>query len=166
MNITLAKDKDLSLIMDMYSKCKKDMIKKGNDQWDGEYPDKKTIGLDIKEKNLYVIVEKGVCVAAIALNEMQAPEYENVNWQLKYGKCLVIHRLAVSPDFQGRGIAKNIMKFVEEKALLNAYKSIRLDTYCKNESAINFYKKCSYNIVGEVSFSHKSLPFKCFEKIL
>lgn len=47
MNLRLAKENDLILIMEMLSIVKKHMIENGNDQWNGEYPDSDTLKKDI-----------------------------------------------------------------------------------------------------------------------
>ncbi|MDS1002474.1 MULTISPECIES: GNAT family N-acetyltransferase [Clostridium] len=166
MNLRLAKENDLILIMEMISIVKKHMIENGNDQWDGAYPDQDTLKKDIIDENLYTIIEENNCMAIIVINKFQAPEYESIHWKLNDNSPLVVHRLAVNPKFQGKGIAKTIMSFVDEKARKLNCKSIRLDTYSKNKVAINLYKKLGYSIVGEVYFRGKENPFKCFEKII
>ncbi|GAA0743171.1 GNAT family N-acetyltransferase [Clostridium oceanicum] len=162
----IAAENYIDSIMKMLKLCKKDMLIKGNSQWDADYPDKKTLIEDIKKENLYVIMDKEECIAMICLNEDQSPEYKKLKWELNDENALVVHRLAINPIHQGKGLGKKIMEFVEEHGLSNGYKSVRLDTYCENEIAINFYEKCGYNIIGEVNFEGKHLPFKCFEKIL
>ncbi|EJO5348542.1 GNAT family N-acetyltransferase [Clostridium botulinum] len=166
MELRLAKEKDLKFIMEMITIVKKHMIQNGNDQWEGEYPDIDTLKRDIIKGHLYTVIQEDNCLAIIAINKEQAPEYKGVNWRLNDNCPLVVHRLAVNPKFQGKGIAKNLMAFVEEKAKKHKNASIRLDTYSKNKTAINLYKKLGYSIVGEVYFRDKELPFKCFEKII
>ncbi|NFD42781.1 GNAT family N-acetyltransferase [Clostridium botulinum] len=165
MNLRLAKEKDLNFIIEMITIVKKHMIENDNDQWDEEYPDMETLRRDIINEDLYTIIEENNCMAIIAINKDQAPEYKNVQWKLDDKSPLVVHRLAVNPKFQGKGVAKTIMSFVDEKAKEQNCKSIRLDTYSKNKVAINLYKRLGYSIVGEVYFRGKELPFKCFEKI-
>ncbi|MFV3013636.1 GNAT family N-acetyltransferase [Clostridium botulinum] len=166
MNLRLAKEKDLNFIMEMITIVKKHMIENDNDQWDEEYPDMETLRRDIINEDLYTIIEENDCMSIIAINKDQAPEYKNVQWKLDDKSPLVVHRLAVNPKFQGKGVAKTIMSFVDEKANEQNCKSIRLDTYSKNKVAINLYERLGYSIVGEVYFRGKELPFKCFEKIV
>ncbi len=46
---------------------------------------------------------------------------------------MVIHRLAVDPEFQGLGLSSILMKYVENYAIKNSYFAIRLDAYTGNE---------------------------------
>jgi ribosomal protein S18 acetylase RimI-like enzyme len=52
--------------------------------------------------------------------------------------------LIVNPTYQSKGIGKNLMKFVEEKAP----KKVILDVLIKNP-AVGFYKKIGYKILKE-----------------
>ncbi|MCR1934221.1 hypothetical protein NSA27_05860 [Clostridium tepidum] len=56
MNLRLAKESDLDLIIEMISIVKKHMIENGNDQWNGKYPDINTLKKDIIDENLYTII--------------------------------------------------------------------------------------------------------------
>lgn len=165
MNLRLAKESDLDLIIEMISIVKKHMIENGNDQWNGKYPDINTLKKDIIDENLYTIIQENNCITIVAINKCQAPEYKSVYWKLNDDSPLVVHRLAVNPKFQGKGIAKTIMNFVDEKAIKLNCKSIRLDTYSKNKVAINLYKKLGYSIVGEVYFRGKKIHLNVLKKL-
>ena len=80
---------------------------------------------------------------------------------------IYIHRLAVHPDYQKKGIGKSLMTFAEEYAKINDFKSIRLDTFSKNIRNNKFYKSRNYNQLGNVFFPMQSeYPFHCYEKII
>ena len=81
-------------------------------------------------------------------------------------KIQVIHRLAVHPDFQRKGIARNLMDFAEAHAKNNSFTSIRLDAYTGNKRVLQFYENRGYIKRGEVKFKGRSLPFACMEKQL
>ena len=44
----------------------------------------------------YVLKYNGKCVAYVAINEEQSPEYNQLNWFTDERKVLVIHRLSES----------------------------------------------------------------------
>ena len=49
----------------------------------------------------------------------------------------------------------------------NGNKSIRLDTFSLNKTAVNFYKSLNYSQVGKVNFpKRKDSDYTCFEKEL
>ncbi len=161
-----AQQTDLQDVMHMYAECIKDMQQAGIFQWDENYPSADKIAGDIAERSLFVIRAGDRIDAAAVLNELQEPEYRDVNWRCGNAPNLIVHRLAVRPQRHKQGVANNIMDFVERFGRENNYVSIRLDTYSGNFRAVNLYKRLGYDHVGEVFFRGKKLPFFCFEKAL
>lgn len=103
-------------------------------------------------------------VGVIAINEIQDEEYKSIHWQNNDGKILVIHRLAIHPRSQKRGLAKQLMDFAEDYAVTNNYSSVRLDAYSGNQRVLRFYENRDYKKQGEVFFPKRILPFYCYEK--
>jgi ribosomal protein S18 acetylase RimI-like enzyme len=82
-------------------------------------------------------------------------------------KNLYIHRLAVDPNFQKKGIGKSLMDFAEDYAKKNQFKTVRLDTFSQNKRNNKFYKSREYVKLGDVFFPMQSeYPFHCYEKII
>ena len=78
-----------------------------------------------------------------------------------------MHRLAIHPKFQGRGLALKLMNFANEFANQNNCESIRLDTFSGNPRNNKFYILQGYTKIGEIYFRNQSdMPFNCYEKIL
>ena len=102
----------------------------------------------------------------IAINEDQSSEYNNLSWVCNEGKVIVFHRLAVQPNKQRTGIAKELMDFAENYANNNEFTSIRLDAYSGNPKALRLYEQRGYKIVGQVYFPMRELPFNCYEKVI
>jgi len=98
----------------------------------------------------------------MVLNEDQAEEYRNLDWNYTSGKQLVIHRLCVDPKAQGHGIAKKLLKYTDNFATQNRYNAIRLDAFPPNERAIKLYERNGYTKVGSVKF--RKGKFYCYEK--
>ena len=69
-----------------------------------------------------------------------------------------------NPEFQGKGIAKKLLKFVENFATKNNYSYTRLDAYSGNEKALKLYENFCYKKVGQIFFPLRDLPFYCYEK--
>jgi len=146
-------------------------MKKNNlDNWSNDYPNATVLARDIKRGNLYVAKASNqqYISAIMTLDEEQSAAYAGVNWQRKAGKVLVLHRLAVHPLYLRQGIARKMMKFMENHALTNNYNSIRFDVYSKSLGAIQLYETCGYTRVGKVYFLHKgtTAPYWCYEKLL
>ncbi len=65
---------------------------------------------------------------------------------------LMIHKLYILPQMQGKGVGKNIMDYVTEIAIQNANNKLRLKVFHKNSKAIEFYQKCGfYKIATETT---------------
>jgi len=150
------------LIMD----CRKAMESEGVFQWTDKYPTLEIFSNDIQKGNLYGLNKNGKIAGVININELQDPEYKLIKWKNSDVKIMVIHRLAVHPEYQKQGLAKKLMDFAEDFAIENNYTSIRLDAFSNNPRALRFYENRDYQRQGEVFFPGRDLPFYCFEKIL
>ena len=97
----------------------------------GIYPVRKDAEDGIREGNLFVAVENGDIIGSMILRHEPEPAYLNVSWQaeLDYSNVLVIYTFVVNPKFLKRGVGKNMLDFIEEYAMDNKIKSIRLDVY-------------------------------------
>lgn len=157
---------DFADLFPIYRAAKENLDKQGIYQWTDTYPNEQIIRSDIEKGVLYVLKSEGEIVGAMNLSEEQEPEYANIEWEYDNTKVMVLHRLVISPDFQGHGWGKVCMDFAEDYARRHKYKSIRLDAYSRNTSVINFYKNRAYKIRGEVHFPNRIHPFFCLEKDL
>jgi len=137
-------------------------------QWDENYPNEKVVLRDLEKENTFIALSDGQIVGTIVLNEDQDAEYRQLHWLTEnYSKNLVVHRLAVRPSHQGKGIAGKLMNFSEEFGKSEGYDSIRLDTLSINSQNVSFYLKRGYLKIGQVFLSYKNeKPYVCFEKIL
>jgi len=141
-------------IIAMTKLCAADLISKGISQWDENYPDLNTIRTDIHQGELFKYVLDDTVVGIVVLNENQDPEYSELNWITPdNSRNLVVHRLAVHPEHQGKGIARQLMDFAEERAKRDGYESIRLDTFTQNKRNQKFYDNRGYQRTGEVYLS-------------
>lgn len=165
-NIVKANKNDIEKIMMLIKACVENMQANDIYQWDEEYPDLETVTDDIIEENLYIMKDDDNINGIVTINEQQDDEYSEVIWRSNSPKILVIHRLAVDPKVQGNSVGKSLVAFAEDLAIEKGYDSIRLDTYCGNPIANQFYKKLGYEKVGHIYFPHKDVPFYCYDKIM
>jgi N-acetylglutamate synthase-like GNAT family acetyltransferase len=89
-----------------------------------------TDNLEEKSVNAFISDEKGI---AIACGRLQ--ENENKIGQIRY--------MAVDPTFQGNGLGKLILKYLEEKAKELQLTKIELQA---RENALEFYKANNYTL--------------------
>lgn len=167
MDIVKGQKGDVPDVLDIISRCTKHMESQRIYQWDEAYPDANIIEEDIESGHSYVIKDKGRCIAYAAINEEieeEPPEHSQLKWSSDGRKVLFIHRLAVLPEYQGRGIAKKMLGFIEDFALKNDYSSTRLVAYGGNETALKLYENFGYKRAGQLRYPHMEYPFCCYEK--
>ena len=138
----------------------------GSQQWQDGYPNPDVLQQDIERNSGYVLTDtdnKIIGYAAILFND--EPAYENLNgtW-LTNEDFVVIHRLAISEQNLGKGLAKKIFIFTEDIALKNNIFSIKVDTNFDNIAMLKILEKLEYTYCGEVIF--RGGVRKAFEKKL
>ncbi|WP_379130583.1 GNAT family N-acetyltransferase [Paenibacillus sp. sgz500958] len=164
--IRTAQMNELDEIMELVAECVLVMQKGGSDQWDESYPNREILSGDIERNALFVCLEEERITGILVLDENQAEQYQHIRWTDNKGPHLVMHRLAVHPGVQGKGIARKLITFAEEYAAVHGYGSIRLDTYVKNSRALDLYSRLGYDRRGEVHFPGRTAEFPVFEKII
>jgi len=162
-NIRAASDGDIQEIIALYKKCTVKMNQSGLFNWHDNYPDFETVKNDIQTGTLYIL-ETDYIQGAVALNDDQPPEYVNINWEYHEEPYLVVHRLAISPDQQGKGYGIRLMEFAEKLAASTACPSIRMDVYTINTPGRSLYQKLSYKELNEFYFPGFETPFVGLEK--
>ncbi|WP_210411551.1 GNAT family N-acetyltransferase [Oceanispirochaeta crateris] len=100
------------------------------------------------------------------MNENQPSEYGQISWSTHENKILVVHRLSVHPDSQGKGIARIFMNFIKTFAQKEKYLFIRLDAYSENIAALKLYERMGYQRLGQIFIPFKDSTFYCFNKII
>jgi len=155
---------DALALEELAREATKTMKANGIEQWHYNYPLATDFQADIREEGLYVYKDGEKILGTITLNKEQDEQYLSVNWQYRGEKILVIHRLAVHPKGQGRGIGKELCGFAESFAQANGYSAIRLDAYAGNPISCHLYEKLGYEKTEEVIYFHNNeLPFYCYE---
>ncbi len=147
--IELAKLKDLDTLVKIASYTRNDMIRHGLNQWLGNYPSIDYFKKDYKDKGLYVYLIDGEIVASISILPENESAYKELTW-LK-DNSLVIHRLLVNPDYQNRGIAKELFQFAINKAKKENYQSIKIDTHPDNFKMQKLILKFDFKKIGYLS---------------
>lgn len=164
MVIKKASASDLEALFLIVKSCGKHLIEQGIFQWNEEYPSKEILQNDIELQQLWKLEVANSIVGLMVLTEIEDLEYQKVKWLIKNQKNIYIHRLAVHPNFQGKGIAQKLMDFAEKFALENNYKSIRLDTFSQNKRNQKFYEQRNYVKLESIYFLNQSeFPFYCYE---
>jgi ribosomal protein S18 acetylase RimI-like enzyme len=156
---------DLNSIMQITKACAKHMINQQIYQWNEHYPNRNAFENDVQRGELYVYMQNNICIGCIVITTIKDVEYIPIEWLTK-DKNIYIHRLAVHPKYQGKGIAQHMMTFAENYAKINGYSSVRLDTFSQNKRNQKFYETRGYKRLGNIYFPKQSKhPFYCYELV-
>jgi ribosomal protein S18 acetylase RimI-like enzyme len=166
MLIRLATTADIPAIMRMIRRVVPLMRASGNLQWDDTYPNPEVFSRDIELSQLWLAEIEGEIAGVAALTRDQEPEYTQVGWEITE-PAIVVHRLAVDPAFQGRGVAIALLHHAESIAQERGIPQIRLDTNTQNQVTQRLLPKLGYRLVGEIGLHFRpGLRFLCYEKLV
>ena len=163
--IEQANESCLEAVEGILRECVASMRVAGIEQWDEIYPTADYFRRDWEGGNLFVMRDgESRVVGCAGLDERQSPEYESVGWTHKVERIGVVHRLMISPEQQGKGYAKVLMRGLEEEGRRRGYQAIRLDAFVLNPASLRLYAGLGYVQCGQVRF--RKGEFACFEKLL
>lgn len=166
MQVEKATSDNVLEVMYLLQQCIDDFNKNNVYQWNHSYPDHFKLLREVENNTLYIIKTKGVCIGTITFDEQQESVFDSVEWNNKSDKFIVIHRIAVFPTWQKKGIGRKLIEFAENFAKENKYNSIRLDVASSSEHLIKLYESIGYAYAGEILYPKQKEPFKCLEKII
>jgi len=164
MLIRLATLTDIPQIMQLIAEVVPAMNAAGNFQWDSTYPNVQVFEKDIALNQLWVADVDGAIAGIAAITTDQEPEYANVGWDITE-TAIVTHRLAVSANYRGKGIAAALLMQAEQEAINRNISILRIDTNTSNQATQKLFPKLGYQFSGEIGLGFRpNLRFYCYEK--
>lgn len=137
----------------------------GSNQWQDGYPNPEVVQKDIEKGEGFVLTEGETILGYCAVLLNDEPAYAKIEGQwLTNDVFVVFHRIAISEKYLGKGLAKMIVKYIEDFAIDNNIFSIRADTNYDNTAMLKIFENSGYTYCGEVSF--RGSPRKAYEKVL
>ena len=128
----------------------------------GVHPSDEMIQDSIDKENLYVLVDGCEIVACVIANDEKVEGYSDAPWQVDSDDIIVLHVLAVHPEYRGKGLARRLVENVIEQERKAGKKALRLDVIENNTTAEKLYQKLDfryiqtktlyYDVVGEMMF--------------
>jgi ribosomal protein S18 acetylase RimI-like enzyme len=153
---------DIEDILQITKACATHMITKNIFQWNNHYPNKNAFLKDLMRNELYVFESQNTIIGCITISSFMDEKYLPISWLTPNENNIYIHRLAIHPEYQGKGYAQKLMNFAENYSKENKYESIRLDTFSQNKRNQYFYELRGYKCIGEIYFPKQSEhPFYC-----
>jgi len=137
----------------------------GSNQWQDGYPNPDVVKNDIAKDVGYVLLQDNLIVGYCAILINDEPEYANIigKW-ITDTDFVVFHRVAISENYLGQGLAKKMFQHIEGIARELYIKSIKVDTNFDNIPMLKIFEKLGYVYCGEVYF--RGSPRRAFEKVL
>lgn len=137
----------------------------GSNQWQDGYPNPEVLQKDIEKGAGFVLVTGEIIVGYSAVLVNDEPVYGNIEGKwLTNDDFVVMHRVAISENYLGKGLAKLMLKNIEDFALSNNIYSIKADTNFDNIAMMKIFENLGYTYCGEVYF--RGSPRKAYEKAL
>ncbi|MGL5694237.1 MAG: GNAT family N-acetyltransferase, partial [Peptostreptococcaceae bacterium] len=128
------------------------------DQWQNGYPNNQSIESDIEKSESYVLEKHDEIIATAAISFNGESTYDEIHegkW-ISNDPYAVIHRVAVSEDKKGNGVAGELFNKLEEICTKNNVYSIKIDTHRENKSMQRFLEKHGYKYCGVIYLLDKN----------
>ena len=147
----------------------KDAIKRrkedGSNQWQDGYPNMEVVKSDIEKKIGFVFTQNDTIIGYSAVIINDEPDYINIEGKwLSDQDFIVYHRVAISEEFLAKGMAKKMMKLIEQYALSKNIYSLKADTNHDNIPMMKIFEKLGYSFCGIVYIRRS--PRRAYEKVL
>ncbi len=163
---------DLDAVMNITAEAKAVLSLRGIEQWIDEYPARDVFLEDIEKNELYLIFHGQELAGFFSLSAKEEPVFASIRdgkWTEGVPAC-VLHRVALSAEYRGSGIAQRLMKAAERQAEVLGFHCIRTDTHKKNKPMLNLLRNLSYRYRGNIFYMEEALHGRdpsrqAFEKI-
>lgn len=117
----------------------------------GQHPDDELVKDYIAKGELYFYMSGDKIAGIVVISLGEPEEYKTVDWGIKLaaGEATVLHLLALTPEFQGKGLSKEFLKACIDFSRDKGKKAVRLDTLVTNLPAQHMYKVNGFNYRGK-----------------
>ena len=127
-------------------------------------------GLDIKPTGeLYVLADGDEIATCVIANDEKVEGYADAPWQINSDEVIILHVLAVHPDYRGKGLARRLVENVIEQERKAGKKALRLDVIENNTTAEKLYQKLGFQYVQTKTLYYDvvgKMTFKLYELVL
>lgn len=130
------------------------MHESGLDQWSDVYPGEKDFENDVHLNQGYVYISDNTVVGYFALIKHD-PYYDG--FPLKYKRGLAVHRLLVSPKYQGMGLSHEMFKGIYDLARNQKAEAIWIDTHPANTKMQRLLKTHQFKEIGFIDKIYRIL---------
>ncbi len=149
-------EKDISAANNILTLAKLYFKENKIDQWQDAngYPNEIDLNEDMKNNAWYVVQINDDIVASfmsdVIIDDTYIKKAVKGDWLTSGTKYGVLHRIAMHPEFKGRGIAGKIVEFAKTISIEKNAVSLRSDTHEDNISMQNMLIKNNFVKCGEI----------------
>ncbi len=155
MEFKKAEMSDLKDSLSLIDQAKEYLKNSGVDQWQKGYPNEDTIYNDILKGNAYILKYNDDTASYVCISFDGEESYKSIQGKWKsIQPYAVIHRLAVSSKYRGKGLAKEIFKEAEKLCHIKNIHSIKIDTDNDNTIMKQLLTKNGYSYCGVIRFDN------------
>ena len=170
MDFILAKPEHLEEMCRITTEAKAQLRRLGLDQWQKGYPSREIWEEDIRNQTAWLAAENGKILGVFAFQTVPDPSYGEIDgaW-LTDGAYASMHRVCVSDESKGRGVAGQMFAKGFSMAQSLGFGSVRIDTHPGNLPMQRALKKAGFSLCGMITLKGGSEDGDAriaFEKIL
>lgn len=122
-------------------------------QWNDTYPNLQTVIGDVNESLGYVIKLGDKIVSYCCIRFDGEPVYDDINGNWSSDEpYAVVHRLAISQDFRGQGLGKEVLRAICDYVKRRGINYLRVDTGLENVIMQRTLEKNGFNKCGTVCY--------------
>lgn len=174
MIIRLAKKEDFEELRNFYIFMNEVINKRTNSfqEKNAHFPSDEMIQEAIDKQFQFIGIEDDKIIAGMIGNHSCDAGYRKVNWQVGalQEEVTVLHALRVLPEYEGRGFAKQMIRFLLEEAKKSGQKAVRLDVLEGYEAPLKMYMGFGFIHIDTIEIFYedigKRMRFKLLEKVL
>lgn len=150
LKLSLACLEQEQIIFDLLSSGRRYQRSLGFVQWEDGYPDIASVRSDILKQRANIFTVDGQVAGYISIGYSDEPAYMDIDGAFRLqGDYAVFHRITLSGDFRGQGLASELIRLAEDKAK-SRVNYVRIDTHKDNEIMRKVVKRSGYVYCGTV----------------
>lgn len=148
--LRLAKQEELTQIMELFEQAKQLLRQDGSSQWQNGSPNQADFQDDLDANEGYVLIVDGQIGGYVALKAGNDVNYQVIregNWHADE-PYIAIHRVLLGSQFRGKKLASYLLAISQSIANLKGYSYLKIDTHPKNERMQHLIKQAGFQYCG------------------
>ncbi|MBQ7821510.1 MAG: GNAT family N-acetyltransferase [Clostridia bacterium] len=159
---------DIDAIMPVIKNAQEYLAAQNIDQWQNDFPNRGVVENDIKTAEAYILDDNGRVAGYFVLYAPPEPVYDDLDggsWLYSGENYGAMHRVAISGDYRGQGLAHMIYDKCEARSRELGYASLRVDTHPENKIMRHMAESHGFGECGYVYY-YGNMQRIAFEKLL